>query len=187
MFAFAIWDVRQRLLLLARDRTGEKFLYYHAGPNAFVFGSELRALLEHPAVPRELSLSSLHRYLSFEYVPAPHAILAGIDKLPPGHQLTMSPGGKPRVMPYWDLAFAPDDSIGADEWATTLRQELERSAVARCGRRHSSPRNAPDWKCSRKIYPARGRIFIPISSPARRPPLRPGSRPCCGRRHRTAW
>jgi len=127
MFAFAIWDVRQRMLLLARDRMGEKPLYYHAGPNAFVFGSELRALLEHPAVPRELSLSSLHRYLSFEYVPAPHSILAGIDKLPPGHQLTMSPGGKPRVMPYWDLAFAPDDSIGADEWATILRQELERS------------------------------------------------------------
>ncbi len=76
---------------------GEKPLYYQAGPNAFVFGCELRALLEHPAVPRELSLSNLHRYLSFEYVPAPHSILAGIDKLPPGHQLTMSPGGKPRV------------------------------------------------------------------------------------------
>ena len=127
MFAFAIWDVRQRLLLLARDRMGEKPLYYHAGPNAFVFGSELRALLEHPAVPRELSLSSLHRYLSFEYVPAPHSILAGIDKLPPGHQLTMSPGGKPRVVQYWDLSFAPDASLDADEWAQAFRQALEQS------------------------------------------------------------
>jgi len=127
MFAFAIWDVRQRTLLLARDRMGEKPLYYHAGSNAFVFGSELRALLEHPAVPRALSLSSLHRYLSFEYVPAPHSILEGIHKLPPGHQLTMSPGGKPRVVQYWDLAFAPDESLGPDEWATSLRQELERS------------------------------------------------------------
>src|SRR5260370_10996764 len=92
-----------------------------------LFGPDRRALLDHAAWPRELSLSSIHRYRSFEYVPAPHSILAGIDKLPPGHQLTMSPGGKPRVMPYWDLAFAPDDSIGADDWATILRQELERS------------------------------------------------------------
>ncbi len=71
MFALAIWDVQQRTLLLARDRMGEKPLYYHAGPDVFAFGSELRALLEQPAVPRELSLESLARYLSFEYVPAP--------------------------------------------------------------------------------------------------------------------
>jgi asparagine synthase (glutamine-hydrolysing) len=127
MFALVIWDVGQRTLLLARDRMGEKPLYYHAGPDAFVFGSELRALLEHPAVPRELSLESLTRYLSFEYVPAPHSILAGIEKLPPGHLLTVSPGSKPRVIAYWDLTFAPDGSIDADEWARALREQLERS------------------------------------------------------------
>jgi asparagine synthase (glutamine-hydrolysing) len=127
MFALAIWDVEQRTLLLARDRMGEKPLHYYAGPDAFVFGSELRALLEHPAVPRELSLESLSRYLSFEYVPAPHSILAGIEKLPPGHLLTVSPGSKPRVVPYWDLSFAPDDSMDAREWAEALRQQLERS------------------------------------------------------------
>jgi len=127
MFALAIWDGAQHTLLLARDRMGEKPLYYHAGPDAFVFGSELRALLEHPAVPRELSFESLTRYLSFEYVPAPHSIFAGIEKLPPGHLLTVSPGGKPRVLPYWNLSFAPDVSIGADEWARALRQQLERS------------------------------------------------------------
>src|SRR5438132_378181 len=75
MFALAIWDVGQRTLLLARDRMGEKPLHYYAGSDAFVFGSELRALLEHPAVPRELNLASLARYLSFEHVPAPHSIL----------------------------------------------------------------------------------------------------------------
>src|SRR2546426_3159568 len=127
MFALAIWDSRQRTLLLARDRMGEKPLYYHAGPDAFVFGSELRALLEHPAVPRQLSLDSLSRYLSFEYVPAPHSIFAGIDKLPPGHLLTVNPGGEPRVSPYWDLSFAPDVSIDAYEWTQALRQQLERS------------------------------------------------------------
>jgi len=127
MFALAIWDGGQRTLLLARDRMGEKPLYYHAGPNAFVFGSELRALLEHPSVPRELSFDSLTRYLSFEYVPAPHSIFAGIEKLLPGHLLLVSPGGKPRVSPYWDLSFAADVSIDADEWARALRQQLERS------------------------------------------------------------
>src|SRR2546425_1465066 len=127
MFALAIWDVGQRTLLLARDRMGEKPLHYYAGSDAFVFGSELRALLEHPAVPRELNLASLARYLSFEHVPAPHSILAGIEKLPPGHLLTVSPGSKPRVIPYWDLAFAPDDSIDEAEWARALRQQLETS------------------------------------------------------------
>jgi asparagine synthase (glutamine-hydrolysing) len=127
MFAFAIWDVRQRTLLLARDRMGEKPLYYYAGPDTIVFGSELRALLEHPAVPRELSLPSLTRYLSFEYIPAPHSILTGIEKLPPGHLVTVSPGDKPRVVPYWDLSFAPDESLDAEEWSQALRQALEQS------------------------------------------------------------
>ena len=64
MFAFAVWDTRQQTLLLARDRMGEKPLYYYAGPDAFVFGSELRALLPYPAVPRRLDLASLDRYLA---------------------------------------------------------------------------------------------------------------------------
>src|SRR5436309_7802748 len=130
MFALAIWDGGQRTLLLARDRMGEKPLYYYAGPDAFVFGSELRALLAHPAVPRELSLESLIRYFSFEYVPAPHSILAGIEKLPPGHLLTVSPGSKPCVTMYWDLSFAPDESLDAAEWARALREQLERSVRA---------------------------------------------------------
>jgi asparagine synthase (glutamine-hydrolysing) len=127
MFAFAVWDPAQRVLLLARDRMGEKPLYYYAGSDTFVFGSELRALLEHPAVPRELDLESLSRYLAFEYVPAPHSMLADIAKLPPGHALTVSPGGKPRLFRYWDLAFAPDHSVSETEWAERVRAELESS------------------------------------------------------------
>src|SRR5438094_3386537 len=139
MFALAIWDVGQRTLLLARDRMGEKPLHYYAGSDAFVFGSELRALLEHPAVPRELNLASLARHLSFEHVPAPHSILAGIEKLPPGHLLTVSPGSKPRVIPYWDLAFAPDESIDEAEWAQrsgnswSVRSATSSSVMCRSG------------------------------------------------------
>jgi len=130
MFAFAVWDTRQRTLLLARDRMGEKPLYYHAGHEAFVFGSELRALLPHPAVPRQLDLASLARYLDFEYIPTPHSILAGIEKLPPGHVLTVSPDGKPQVTRYWDLSFAADPSVSEPEWQEALLHQLEASVRA---------------------------------------------------------
>jgi asparagine synthase (glutamine-hydrolysing) len=127
MFAFALWDTRQRTLLLARDRMGEKPLYYHAGPEMFVFGSEVRALLECPDVPRSLNLESLSRYLLFECVPAPHSILAGINKLPPASTLMVSPGGKPRLTRYWELRFAPDHSLDEREWVDRLRAQLEAS------------------------------------------------------------
>lgn len=127
MFAFAIWDAAERRLLLARDRMGEKPLYYYAGADTLVFGSELRALLAHPAVPRELSLESLSRYLAFEYVPAPYSILAGIVKLPPGHMLKISPGSKPHVVRYWDMSFSPDCSLDEQEWAERLMRQIETS------------------------------------------------------------
>src|SRR5262249_31533571 len=129
MFAFAVWDEAQQTLLLARDRVGEKPLYYYASPTAFVFGSELRALLEHPAVPRELDLRSLSRYLAYAYasVPAPSSILAGIAKLPPGHLLTVRLGDKPRVVRYWDLSMTPDEAPSEREWVDRLRVQLEDS------------------------------------------------------------
>jgi asparagine synthase (glutamine-hydrolysing) len=130
MFAFAVWDTRRRRLLLARDRMGEKPLYYHAGHEAFVFGSELRALLPHPAVPRQLDLVSLARYLDFEYVPTPYSILAGIEKLPAGHLLTISPGGKRHTARYWDLSFAADPSLSEREWQEALLPQLEASVRA---------------------------------------------------------
>jgi asparagine synthase (glutamine-hydrolysing) len=127
MFAVAIWDSRLRTLLLARDRMGEKPLYYHAGHEAFVFGSEIRALIRHPAVPRELDLASFMRYLAFEYVPTPHSILVGIEKLPPGHTLTISAGSKPRVHRYWDLSFTAEPAVGEREWQDALLVQLEAS------------------------------------------------------------
>src|SRR5262249_23735006 len=81
MFALALWAGRGGKLVLARDGMGEKPLYYYDGPGVFVFGSELRALLEHPAVPRTLDLRSLAQYLVFDAVPAPSSILEGIAKL----------------------------------------------------------------------------------------------------------
>lgn len=131
MFAFAVWDVGQRTLFLARDRLGEKPLYYHAGPDTFVFGSELRALLAHPAVPHELSFDGLAAYLAFEYVPDPGSIIAGIAKLPPGHTLAVGPGGPPRIKQYWDICFARDDSASEAEWGERVLRQLETSVRRR--------------------------------------------------------
>jgi asparagine synthase (glutamine-hydrolysing) len=131
MFAFAVWDVTRRTLLLARDRMGEKPLYYYAGPEVFVFGSELRALLEHPAVPRTLSLEGLSRYLAFEYIPAPYSILTDVAKLLPGCLLTVSPGSKPRITRYWDLSFSPDSSVDEEEWADRLARQLQTAVRSR--------------------------------------------------------
>ena len=86
MFALALWDARRRRLVLARDRMGQKPLYYFETPGGgLVFGSEPKALLCHPEVARRLDPDSLARYLFYEYVPAPHSIWAGMRKLPAAH------------------------------------------------------------------------------------------------------
>ncbi len=77
MFAAAIWDVCQQTLFLARDRLGKKPLYYRATPTQVLFGSEVKALLQHPACPRELDERSLSKYLACEYVPSLHCIIKG--------------------------------------------------------------------------------------------------------------
>ncbi len=90
MFAFAIWDQPQNHLFLARDRVGIKPLYYAPLPECFVFASELKSILAHPKVPRNLDRQALSQYLSYEYVPSPQSIFQGVKKLPPGHTLTLT-------------------------------------------------------------------------------------------------
>ena len=131
MFAFAIWDSSRRCLLLARDRMGEKPLYYHAGPETFVFGSEIRALLPHPEVPRTLDLETLSRYLLFECVPSPHSILSGIAKVPPAHMLVVSPGDKPQLQPYWRMRFEPREALSEDEWRAEILKALDTAVTSR--------------------------------------------------------
>jgi len=131
MFALAVWDCDGKRLFLARDRMGEKPLYYAATPSAFVFGSELRALLEHPAVPAELDLDALAAYLAFEYVPDPLSMIEGVSKLPPGQTLTVTPGTAPRVTRYWDIPFAPDPTVSEPEWRERIVVQLARSVRRR--------------------------------------------------------
>ena len=101
MFALAIWDGRRRRLVLTRDRMGQKPLYYaRLSGGGLVFASEAKAVLAHPEVGRRLDPDGLARYLFYEYIPAPHSIWQGMNKLPPGHTLTWQ-DGKIEVRPYW--------------------------------------------------------------------------------------
>jgi asparagine synthase (glutamine-hydrolysing) len=101
MFALALWDSRRGRLVLARDRMGQKPLFYAEPPGGgLVFGSEPKALLEHPDISRRLDRASLVRYLFYEYVPAPYSIWEGIRKLPAAHLLVWE-GGKTALFRYW--------------------------------------------------------------------------------------
>ncbi|MGH9203056.1 MAG: asparagine synthetase B family protein, partial [Vicinamibacterales bacterium] len=88
MFAFAIWDRRQKRLLLVRDRLGIKPVYYYLGEDFIAFASEIKALLELPEIPREVEREALDLYLSLRYVPGPRTMFKNIFKLQPGHLLT---------------------------------------------------------------------------------------------------
>lgn len=127
MFAIALWDAKREKLILARDRMGEKPLYYTTIEDQLLWGSELKCLLAHPAVPRRLSLPALSRYLQFEYVPAPHSILEGVHKLPPAH-LLVAERGETRVFPYWRLDLTP--SAAAPSEAEALEELKERLDAA---------------------------------------------------------
>jgi asparagine synthase (glutamine-hydrolysing) len=105
MFAFATWDRNRERLLLGRDRMGKKPLYYWYGGGSMVFASEIKGVLEHPAVPRRLNPRAIDAYLTFGYVPTPETFFEGILSLPPAHVLTHEPGHEPVIERYWQLAI----------------------------------------------------------------------------------
>jgi len=115
MFAFALWDVAARRLLLARDRVGIKPVYYaRTADGGLTFGSEIKAILQDPSVDTAWSAEALDAYLTFLYVPAPATIYREIHKLPAGHIL-VAEHGRIRVSQYWDLEFTGDGDVGAEE------------------------------------------------------------------------
>jgi asparagine synthase (glutamine-hydrolysing) len=130
MFAFAIWDDAERRLFLARDRLGKKPLYYWHRDRLFLFASEPKALLCHPAVARSLDWAALHHYLAFGYTPATRSIFDAIRKLPPAHTLTVV-DGRPTQRRYWQLppgAASAEPAAGRAESAAAVRAAL-REAV----------------------------------------------------------
>ena len=130
MFAFAVWDEPRATLFLARDRMGEKPLYYARADGWLVFASELRALLAHPALSARLDVQGLARYLAYEYVPDPHSILAGVRKLPPGHAL-IARHGAVELRRYWDIPFAPEPEVDERAWCEEIAARFDRVVAER--------------------------------------------------------
>jgi asparagine synthase (glutamine-hydrolysing) len=114
MFGLAVWHEPSQTLVLARDRLGVKPLYYALLPDQIVFASELKAMLAHPAISRELDLDALSAYLAHEWVPAPQSIVRAVRKLPPGHRLVYT-GGEAKIEQWWDVRYGdgPHDEIVA--------------------------------------------------------------------------
>jgi asparagine synthase (glutamine-hydrolysing) len=128
MFAFALWDSKRRRLLMARDRFGEKPLYWGIFNNTLLFASEPKVLLAHPSVRPSLNLQALRQYLSFDYVPAPLSIYEGINKLPAAHKLTLEER-RVCVERYWQLSYTTLDPVPSEDDAAERLRELLADAV----------------------------------------------------------
>lgn len=122
MFAFALWDAGRQKLFLARDRTGKKPLHYFNRDGFFIFASEIKSLLQHPAVKRELDLKAVNKYLAYEYVPAPHTMFKNIRKLEPGHYLVYG-SGSVSITQYWDAPI--EDYPISDRTEAQYIEELQ--------------------------------------------------------------
>lgn len=111
MFAFGIWDNRNQILVLARDRFGIKPLYYCIYDKGIAFASEIKSLLQFPQIPKQVNLDGIPRYLTFLWVPDPETLFKDIFKLPPGHYAVFK-DGKLIIQQYYDLMF---EEIGPDD------------------------------------------------------------------------
>jgi asparagine synthase (glutamine-hydrolysing) len=125
MFAFALWDDRQELLFLARDRLGIKPLHYAQMGDYLLFGSELKSLLAYPGFSREIDRCATDQYFAYGYVPEPRTIFAAARKLPPGHTLTLRRGtAAPHPDAYWDVPFAPTSPRSLESTCAELAERL---------------------------------------------------------------
>jgi asparagine synthase (glutamine-hydrolysing) len=138
MFAFAILDRPRRRLFLARDRFGEKPLYYARGPKLFAFASELAAVACHRGVNSQPSLLAMQKLFAYGYIPAPHALYEGSSKLPGGHHLTLEiDSGMIRVKSYWTFRIEAEESLEdtaeprlVEELACLLSRAVERRLIS---------------------------------------------------------
>jgi asparagine synthase (glutamine-hydrolysing) len=133
MFAFALWDENRQTLFLARDRLGVKPLFYAQLPDGqWLFGSELKALLAHGGLSREIEPRSVDDYFTLGYVPEPRTIYTSALKLPPAHTLTLRRGqSAPPPRRYWDVRFSGDNGISAQDAQSELIRRLQESVRLR--------------------------------------------------------
>lgn len=134
MFAFAVWDSREGVLTLARDRVGKKPLYWALGSECVVFASEMKALLVEPSVERRLDPRALCHYLAYQYVPAPMTIFEGIEKLEPAEWIRIDfTRGEAKVTrrKYWSPSYEPKSAIGPEEAVEATLEKLDEAVAVR--------------------------------------------------------
>jgi len=124
MFAYALWDSRRGRLQLARDRMGQKPLYWTLRPDGLAFASEIGALLADPRTDADLAPAALDAYLALQYVPHPWTIFRAIHSLPPGSVIEVGCGETPAPRRYWEVSSAPI-AVGAAEAAARVRAAVE--------------------------------------------------------------
>src|SRR5262249_10947220 len=127
MFAFALWDERDRSMILARDRVGKKPLYYYLDRDKLVFGSEIKAILQHPSLNLQIDDEGVSDYLSLGYIPAPKSIYRSIRKVRPGYYVKVR-DGRVEETQYWDLQFRDTPDLSESVWQDRLLEEF-RTAV----------------------------------------------------------
>ncbi len=128
MFAFAIFDAKQDLLFLARDRMGEKPLYYFADNNRFMFASEIKAILQDAVVPRKISSQGMLNYFTFGHSIAPGTMYEGIKKLPPAHYMIVK-NGEIGLQQYWDSFIASNPVDRGEQYYKQATRDLLESSV----------------------------------------------------------
>ncbi|MCC6197318.1 MAG: asparagine synthase (glutamine-hydrolyzing) [Burkholderiales bacterium] len=126
MFAFALWDAQSGTLFAARDHLGVKPFHYAWDGVTLVFGSELKAVLAHPAIAADVDLAALRLYLECQFVPAPHSVFRAVRKLPPGHALKLT-GNTLSVGAYWRPDYRDKLELTEEEAADALDRELRKS------------------------------------------------------------
>jgi asparagine synthase (glutamine-hydrolysing) len=131
MFAFAMWDRRRQRLILARDRYGVKPLYWYASDGVLIFASEIKSILEHPSVPRDISYPALNEYFSFQNVLSDLTLFDGIRLLPPATILTVGVGQPVETRTYWDYPFDAEPLRISEEEAAEETHRLFVQAVNR--------------------------------------------------------
>lgn len=131
MFTFALWDIQQQQLLIARDRLGKKPLYYtQTQKGQFIFGSELKVLLAHPDIDKTLRHEMAEEYLMYGYIPDPYTAYKNIFKLNPAHYLLLAPGSNINPIQYWDLP-APQTTMSWAETQDSLIEQLKEAVQIR--------------------------------------------------------
>lgn len=115
MFAIAIWDERKKLFIAYRDRIGKKPFYYTFQNGQFIFASEIKSILKHTEVRKELNLNALSNYLTFLIPPSPETMFDGIKKLPAGHRLILNQTGELKIEEYYDVLNSENEKIETDE------------------------------------------------------------------------